>query len=82
MGTKKQKVDIDVLISEMTEQEIDIMNLQAQGFVAKEIADKLKIATERIVENITFALCKKFGAKNKTNLIAILTKKEVINIKV
>jgi DNA-binding CsgD family transcriptional regulator len=54
----------------MEERENERVQMMADGLTNKEIGEKLFLA-ERTVENYTLALCKRYKAVNKTNLVLI-----------
>ena len=64
---------------ELSEREIEVLKLICNGYVNKEIAEKLFISP-RTVENYRTKLIDKTGAKNTSNLIMIAIKNELITI--
>ncbi len=64
---------------ELSEREVEVLKLICNGYVNKEIAEKLFISP-RTVENYRTKLIDKTGAKNTSNLIMIAIKNELITI--
>lgn len=68
-----KKVLLNKIISEMTDDEKNIIRLHAKGLTAEEISEKLdRSISARTVENKTLELCKRFEVKNKTALCSLL----------
>jgi DNA-binding CsgD family transcriptional regulator len=57
-------------LSELTERELEITALLAQGFNSREIADKLNLS-EHTVSTHRKQVIKKSGCRNTTHLVAI-----------
>jgi len=64
---------------ELSEREIEVLKHICNGFVNKEIAEKLSVSP-RTIENYRTKLIEKTGAKNTSNLIMIAIKNKLINI--
>jgi len=56
--------------AKLTNRELEIIKLMANGFLAKEIAEKLKISI-RTVQSHNVRIYIKLGARNKMNAVAI-----------
>ncbi len=63
--------------TELTERHRDILNLLAQGLVAKEIGDRLDISP-RTVEYHKYQLMKKLGFKTTAELIQFAVKEHIV----
>jgi DNA-binding NarL/FixJ family response regulator len=62
----------------LNETEKEVLFLLAEGYTSKEISEKLKLKFKYVCGNLKINMCKKLGAYNTCNGIAIAFRKGII----
>ena len=71
--------DMKTKCEELTDREKDVLNLLALGYENSEIADILFITIHTVKAHIS-SLIKKFGARNRTNVITLAIKNGILSL--
>lgn len=76
---EKQKTKIETLHNILTDREIEIIKLVAEGLINKEISDKLNIST-RTVDTHKANILHKLNLKSSVDIVKFAIKNELIKL--